>query len=95
MGAKTDTLICSQIVPIKPADKKFVEIGQVLQNPCSEKPLVIAGISFYRWNQKWMETIADCFCAWIKEIGRASCVCRENKWVHPLVFNMRNEAIHI
>jgi len=39
MGAKTDTLMCSQIAPIKPAEKKFVEIGQVLQNPCSEKSL--------------------------------------------------------
>lgn len=58
METKTDALMCSQIVPIKPADKKFVEIGQVLQNPCSEKPLMIAGISFYRWNQKWVETIA-------------------------------------
>jgi len=94
MGAKWDALICSQIAPIEPADKKCVEIGQVQQNPCSEKLLVIAGISFCRWNQKWMETIADCFCAWIKEIGRASWVCREDKWVCPLAFNMQNEAIH-
>lgn len=95
MGAKPDTLMCSQVMPIKSADKKFVQIGQVLQNSCSEKTLVIAGISFYRWNQKWMETIADCVCAWIKEIGRASCVCGEDKWVHLLVFDMQNEAIHV
>lgn len=52
MGAKWDALICSQVAPIEPADKKCVEIGQVQQNPCSEKLLVIAGISFCRWNQK-------------------------------------------
>ncbi|MGH0173820.1 UNVERIFIED_CONTAM: hypothetical protein FKN15_066553 [Acipenser sinensis] len=73
MGAKTYSLLRNLTAPVKPADKTYTQIVEVLQNHLSPKPLVIAErFRFHKRNQQTNETISQ----YIAELRRLAEHCQ-------------------
>lgn len=60
MGAKTYNLLRSLTAPVKPAEKTFKEIVDVLQMHLNPKPLIIAErFRFHKRNQQKTESVSE------------------------------------
>jgi hypothetical protein len=69
VGAKTYELLRTLTAPVKPAEKTFAELCQVLETHLAPKPIVIAErFRFHKRNQRAGESISE-YCIAIQKLS--------------------------